>query len=127
MLIYIKSPECNICRPFFYRMIYNFKNQSSNNLYNKPKSMCMCMHDLLFPLINYIEQKVALLVDMSEWLRRQTWNLLGFARAGSNPAVDVFLFLVFSIIVKSIQVYNTYILHTLNNMVKRNLFISLSF
>ena len=27
-------------------------------------------------------------VDMSEWLRRQTWNLLGFARAGSNPAVD---------------------------------------
>ena len=101
MLIYIKSPECNICRPFFYRMIYNFKNQSSNNLYNKPKSMCMCMHDLLFPLINYIEQKVALLVDMSEWLRRQTWNLLGFARAGSNPAVDVYLFLVFSFIVKS--------------------------
>ena len=32
-------------------------------------------------------------VDMSEWLRRQTWNLLGFARAGSNPAVDaIFLF-----------------------------------
>ena len=29
---------------------------------------------------------------MSEWLRRQTWNLLGFARAGSNPAVDVFYF-----------------------------------
>ena len=27
---------------------------------------------------------------MSEWLRRQTWNLLGFARAGSIPAVDVF-------------------------------------
>ena len=26
---------------------------------------------------------------MSEWLRRQTWNLLGYARAGSNPAVDV--------------------------------------
>jgi hypothetical protein len=25
---------------------------------------------------------------MSEWLRRQTWNLLGYARAGSNPAVD---------------------------------------
>ena len=30
---------------------------------------------------------------MSEWLRRQTWNLLGFARAGSIPAVDAFLFL----------------------------------
>ena len=28
---------------------------------------------------------------MSEWLRRQTWNLLGFARAGSNPAVDGFI------------------------------------
>ena len=29
-------------------------------------------------------------VDMSEWLRRQTRNLLGFACAGSNPAVDDF-------------------------------------
>ena len=31
-------------------------------------------------------------VDMSEWLRRQTRNLLGFACAGSNPAVDVLCF-----------------------------------
>ena len=23
---------------------------------------------------------------MAEWLRRETWNLLGFSRAGSNPA-----------------------------------------
>ena len=23
---------------------------------------------------------------MAEWLRRQTWNLLGCARVGSNPA-----------------------------------------
>ena len=30
-------------------------------------------------------------VDMSEWLRRQTRNLLGFACAGSNPAVDVYV------------------------------------
>ena len=30
---------------------------------------------------------------MSEWLRRQTRNLLGFACAGSNPAVDAFTFL----------------------------------
>ena len=29
---------------------------------------------------------------MSEWLRRQTWNLLGYARAGSNPAVDAIFF-----------------------------------
>ena len=25
---------------------------------------------------------------MAEWLRRQTWNLLGYARVGSNPAAD---------------------------------------
>ena len=31
------------------------------------------------------------LVDMSEWLRRQTRNLLGFACTGSNPVVDVVL------------------------------------
>ena len=31
--------------------------------------------------------------NLSEWLRRQTRNLLGFARAGSNPAVVVFLLL----------------------------------
>ena len=30
--------------------------------------------------------------NLSEWLRRQTRNLLGFARAGSNPAVVVFSF-----------------------------------
>ena len=29
--------------------------------------------------------------NLSEWLRRQTRNLLGFARAGSNPAVVDFL------------------------------------
>ena len=32
--------------------------------------------------------------NLSEWLRRQTRNLLGFARAGSNPAVVVFLFFI---------------------------------
>ena len=36
-------------------------------------------------------------VDMSEWLRRQTRNLLGFACAGSNPAVDDFFVLFFPI------------------------------
>ena len=30
--------------------------------------------------------------NLSEWLRRQTRNLLGFARASSNPAVVVFFF-----------------------------------
>ena len=33
--------------------------------------------------------------NLSEWLRRQTRNLLGFARAGSNPAVVVFIRLFF--------------------------------
>lgn len=33
--------------------------------------------------------------NLSEWLRRQTRNLLGFARAGSNPAVVAFLSLFF--------------------------------
>ena len=33
--------------------------------------------------------------NLSEWLRRQTRNLLGFARAGSNPAVVAFFVLFF--------------------------------
>jgi hypothetical protein len=41
---------------------------------------------------NVVEKQT---VDMSEWLRRQTRNLLGFACAGSNPAVDVIFFSVF--------------------------------
>ncbi|AES69591.1 hypothetical protein MTR_3g031810 [Medicago truncatula] len=36
---------------------------------------------------------------MSEWLRRQTRNLLGFACAGSNPAVDDFFYLFSFIII----------------------------
>lgn len=30
-------------------------------------------------------------VTLSEWLRSETWNLMGSPRAGSNPAGDVFL------------------------------------
>ena len=30
-------------------------------------------------------------VNMSEWLRRQTRNLLGYACVGSNPTIDEFL------------------------------------
>jgi hypothetical protein len=29
---------------------------------------------------------------MAEWLRRKTRNLMGFPRAGSNPADDEFFF-----------------------------------
>ena len=35
--------------------------------------------------------------NLSEWLRRQTRNLLGFARAGSNPAVVEFLLFLYSL------------------------------
>ena len=37
--------------------------------------------------------------NLSEWLRRQTRNLLGFARAGSNPAVVAFLYFFFRFII----------------------------
>ena len=33
--------------------------------------------------------RLAYAVIVAEWLRRQTWNLVGFARAGSNPVDDV--------------------------------------
>ena len=36
--------------------------------------------------------------NLSEWLRRQTRNLLGFARASSNPAVVDFLSILYSIL-----------------------------
>ena len=39
---------------------------------------------------------------MSEWLRRQTRNLLGFACAGSNPAVDAIAF-YFAIFLNTVQ------------------------
>ena len=50
--------------------------------------------------------------NLSEWLRRQTRNLLGFARAGSNPAVVAFFcsftvrLTVFSIVLFSL--FSTY-------------------
>lgn len=39
--------------------------------------------------IKLFTSKLLSIVNLAEWLRRQTWNLLGFPRAGSNPAVDV--------------------------------------
>ena len=39
---------------------------------------------------NFYQIIIFINVDMSEWLRRQTRNLLGFACVGSNPAIDVF-------------------------------------
>lgn len=41
---------------------------------------------------------VIILIDcLAEWLRRETRNLLGVARAGSNPAAVVF-FLFFNLL-----------------------------
>ena len=47
---------------------------------------CLCFE------IAYLEEVCR--DNLSEWLRRQTRNLLGFARASSNPAVVVFLLLL---------------------------------
>ena len=44
-------------------------------------------------LISNRQKMTTFLDNLSEWLRRQTRNLLGFARAGSNPAVVVFILL----------------------------------
>ncbi|KAL0344430.1 UNVERIFIED_CONTAM: Gamma-interferon-inducible lysosomal thiol reductase [Sesamum radiatum] len=41
-----------------------------------------------FAVATSTPQEGGIKVDMSEWLRRQTRNLLGSACAGSNPAVD---------------------------------------
>ena len=43
--------------------------------------------------IEYIwerREKLVSKVSLSEWLRSKTWNLMGFPRAGSNPAADGF-------------------------------------
>ena len=51
--------------------------------------------------------------NLSEWLRRQTRNLLGFARAGSNPAVVAFLsfFFRFNITIYSISLHFLILFH----------------
>ena len=38
---------------------------------------------------------------MSEWLRRQTRNLLGCACAGSNPAVDASILLFLALMIRT--------------------------
>ena len=42
--------------------------------------ICVCVYINIYVLIN---------VSMAEWLRRWTWNPMGSARVGSNPAADV--------------------------------------
>ena len=53
------------------------------------QNQCLLIYNIDLKASFYLINKF---VDMSEWLRRQTRNLLGFACAGSNPAVDVFYF-----------------------------------
>ena len=43
--------------------------------------------------------------NLSEWLRRQTRNLLGNARASSNPAVVVFIQTIFLVYSPQIQFF----------------------
>ncbi len=41
---------------------------------------------------------------MAEWLRRQTWNLLGFSRTGSNPVrSESFLVFIWNLLLKEIN------------------------
>ena len=40
---------------------------------------------------------------LSEWLRRQTRNLLGFARAGSNPADVAFFLYCHSTVIQGVR------------------------
>ena len=47
---------------------------------------------------------------MAEWLRRKTRNLLGFSRAGSNPAAVVFLDFGFGyLLIVDFRVFGLYI------------------
>ena len=41
--------------------------------------------------------------NLSEWLRRQTRNLLGFARAGSNPADVAFFLYCHSTVIQGVR------------------------
>ena len=49
---------------------------------------------------------------MAEWLRRQTRNLLGSARAGSNPADYAFLISFSSFISLDIHYFHIELTHT---------------
>lgn len=49
--------------------------------------------ELLFDIeLNYYISEID---SVAEWLRRETRNLMGFSRAGSNPAAVVKFFLVY--------------------------------
>ncbi len=48
-------------------------------------------------LLKYPISRILSVDYLAEWLRRQTRNLLGFTRAGSNPAVVVFYHRTFPI------------------------------
>lgn len=40
---------------------------------------------------NYLPFTISKIVSVAEWLRRYTRNVMGYARAGSNPAADVLI------------------------------------
>ena len=49
--------------------------------------------ELLFDMqLNYYISEID---SVAEWLRRETRNLMGFSRAGSNPAAVVKFFLIY--------------------------------
>ena len=52
----------------------------------------ICFFIIYFNLIILLFIKFGEVVSLSEWLRSQTWNLVGSVRAGSNPAADASIF-----------------------------------
>lgn len=63
------------------------------------------------------EENLNSLVDMSEWLKRQTRNMLGFACGGSNPAVDEAILLYrFNLSERGFAKENCWIIDTYNLM-----------
>jgi hypothetical protein len=67
------------------------------------------------------------LVDMSEWLRRQTRNLLGLSCAGSNPAVDAFCFFwLHQILCPTAILHSCWLLHSAARRSESNAFHGIS-
>ena len=59
-------------------------------------------------IINYFNLYLDSQVTMAEWLRRWTWNPMGYSRVGSNPARDDNFYTIKIIIGLSIILYEIY-------------------
>ncbi len=57
---------------------------------------------------------------MAEWLRRQTWNLVGYARVGSNPAAVASKQVLRKPACTETAIYNTHTIATATLILNRN-------